>query len=289
MQGRFYSPARGTGRRRRYTLALTFGVLLGLLAAWPALAQQQDPRPEVVGGEPVSNNRYRFLATVGDARLGGSARAQHFCGGTLIDRNSVLTAAHCMEGKPTSQLRVTVGRTSLSSGRGQTRRVIVKAIHPNYRGSASTGYDAAVLRLNKPVTGIEPIRLAKGNQNGLERPGRAATVAGWGSTIRQPPEGGGPTNKSDRMREVQVPIVSDERADGVYRTYAPNLMVAAGRQGKDTCLGDSGGPMFVTTSNRRTQIGVTSFGTGCGARGFPGVYAEVNAPSIRGFITRAAN
>jgi secreted trypsin-like serine protease len=91
------------------------------------------------------------------------------------------------------------------------------------------------------------------------------------------------------MREAQVPLVSDSQGQSVYgSSYFPSLMVAAGETGKDTCQGDSGGPMFAKVSDRYTQIGVTSFGTGCGASGYPGVYAEVNASAIRNFITNAA-
>ena len=88
-----------------------------------------------------------------------------------------------------------------------------------------------------------------------------------------------------------MPIVSDSTGERVYTTsYFPTLMVSAGREGKDTCQGDSGGPLFTQNSNGRFQIGITSFGAGCGARGFPGVYAEANAGPIRNFITsRAAN
>jgi secreted trypsin-like serine protease len=108
------------------------------------------------------------------------------------------------------------------------------------------------------------------------------------------------------MREAQVPIVSDSRADQLYQDicllasglrskYTPRLMVAAGGTGKDTCLGDSGGPLFVArvsdggSSDKYTQIGITSFGPGCGPKGYPGAYTEVNASPIASFIKRAAS
>jgi secreted trypsin-like serine protease len=91
------------------------------------------------------------------------------------------------------------------------------------------------------------------------------------------------------MRAARVPIVSDARARDAYGpSYVGALMVAAGREDKDTCSGDSGGPMFARQSDKRYQIGITSFGRGCGVRGYPGVYTEVNARGIRGFIVNAA-
>ena len=64
-------------------------------------------------------------------------------------------------------------------------------------------------------------------------------------------------------------------------------MISAGGNEVDTCQGDSGGPLFTQVSGKYTQIGITNFGFGCAA-GKVGVYAEVNNPSIRGFITNAA-
>jgi secreted trypsin-like serine protease len=101
----------------------------------------------------------------------------------------------------------------------------------------------------------------------------------------------------DRMREARVPIVPDQQCEMTYNAPGvprflrvfPNLMVCAGAENLDTCFGDSGGPMFVTADGgsgqmRHRQIGVTSFGLGCAAEGFPGVYTEVSAPSIGKFI-----
>lgn len=280
-------PRRGV---ERCLLALVLAMVLGLSVAVPVFADGGgDIRPQVVGGKPVPEGEYRSVASLGDVRSGSTAYRRHFCGGSLLDRNSVLTAAHCVRGTPKQLLRVTVGRTVLSSGRGQTRRVSRISIHPRYNGFTSLTYDAAVLTLKRPVRNIAPIRPAGIAQNRLEKPGRLARVAGWGNTIKQPPNGNNGGNYPDRMREARVPIVSDARARDVYGPrYVGALMVAAGRGGKDACDGDSGGPMFATLAGKRYQIGITSFGRGCGARGNPGAYTEVNAVAIRRFIVRAA-
>jgi secreted trypsin-like serine protease len=189
----------------------------------------------------------------------------------------------------------------LNSDQGQKSWVSRIFIHPRYNGDTKT-YDAAVLKLSSPVSGIAPIKLASSKQNYLEKSGRKASVAGWGSTTALPacrPSFASPVFPN-RMRQAQVPIVSDARAEQVFQDicrftdvsvpYTPRLMVAAGGTGKDTCQGDSGGPLFVARPpGKYTQIGITSFGPGCGARGYPGVYAEVNNPSIRSFIKSAAS
>jgi secreted trypsin-like serine protease len=269
-----------------YVVAVIFGLMLGLSLAVPVFAADGGIEPQVVGGEPVPTGDYPFVSSLGDVRYGATAYRRHFCGASLIDNNSVLTAAHCVEGTPKWPLRVTVGRTVLSGSGGQTRRVSRIAVHPRF---SNVKYDAAVLTLKNPVRGIPALRLAGASQDGLEKPGRLATVAGWGNTIKQPPHGDNGSNFPDRMRVARVPIVSDARARDVYgSSFVGALMVAAGKEGKDTCNGDSGGPMFARQDDKRYQIGITSFGKGCGARGYPGVYTEVNARAIRSFIVNAA-
>jgi len=241
--------------------------------------------PRIVGGTAVPNGKYPFMVYIELHRNGKVIRA---CGGSLIDRDSVLTAAHCFDPPVPTKAFLTVGATDLRQlNQDQIRRVVFKDSyrHRRYNPQKNSSYDVAVLKLDRAVTGIQPIKVATANQNNLETPGRKLTVAGWGVTS----EGGKPSN---RMREVSVPVVSDSRAKRAYvplpprATYFPSLMVAAGKGGKDTCQGDSGGPLF--DSGSRTQVGITSIGVGCGRARYPGQYTEVNNPSIRGFITKYA-
>jgi len=262
-------------------------------AAQVAVDQYYDGR--VVGGKAVPNGKYKFVAALLNTSYGSAASEQQFCGATLIDRDSVLTAAHCVEGEMAPSLRVTVGRTLLDTNQGQERGVSQMFIHPNWN-SDTFAYDAAVLKLSKPVSRIKPIKLATSSQDFLETPERNATVAGWGNTTAQPADGSDAGSSfPNRMREAQLPIVSDSSAEEVYDStyglpgYRSSIQVAAGKTGKDACQGDSGGPIFALAGGNYTQIGITSWGIGCGAPGYPGVYAEVNDSSIRGFITTAAS
>jgi secreted trypsin-like serine protease len=271
-------------RRRAIFLLATMAIALLLACAAALAADAQDYEAQVVGGTAVPDGKYAFVGFV-QGRMDGF---RFLCGCSLIDQDSVLTAAHCAKGVRASTMTVTVGRTVLSSDQGQERRVSRIFVHPRYNANTYAP-DAAVLKLSSSVSGIAPIKRAAASQDHLERPGRSATVAGWGNTIKQPPDGNSGSNFPDRMREAQVPLVSDTEAQSVYGdSFVANLMVAAGREGKDTCQGNSGRPMFAKTSSGPRQIGITSSGAGCGARGYPGVYTEVNAASIRTFITDAA-
>lgn len=267
----------------------------GEAAQAEAQVSDQHHEGKIIGGTAVPDGKYKFVTALLDKTRPGTTFDKQFCGGTLIDNNGVLTAAHCVDGTSASTLQVTVGRTVLDSTQGQVRNVSRVFIHPNWNDN-TFAYDAAVLKLSSPVSGIAPIKLATSSQNFLETPGRNATVAGWGNTIAQPADGPSPGSSfPQRMREAQVPIVSDAKAEQTYDAiygpsgYIPPIQVAAGKTGKDTCQGDSGGPMFAKASGTFTQIGITSWGNGCGAPGYPGVYAEVNNSSIRSFITNAAS
>jgi secreted trypsin-like serine protease len=295
--------------------------------ASPQAADERTYEAKITDGKAVPNGKYPFMSfltlTFADGPDADNRPDVFECGGSLIDADNVLTAAHCVLGETRLlKVKVEVGRTVLSSNQGQVRSVKRAFIHPDYK---FPNYDAAVLELSRPVSGIAPIKLASSKQNYLEKPGRKATVAGWGSTTARPaclPTFVSPVFP-DRMRQAQVPIVSDSRADQLYQDlsarsicrfrdlrfpYTPSLMVAAGGTGKDTCQGDSGGPLFVArapggnggndgkngdgdngaSSPNYTQIGITSFGPGCGTERFPGASTEVNASPIASFIKRAA-
>jgi secreted trypsin-like serine protease len=287
---------------------------------------------QIVGGTPVPDGKYPFMAAVIDTSIGESQTVasgmnfgqshQLFCGGTLIDTDSVLTAGHCFfdpnTGAPEPEsiklLQVIIGRTLLTTNQGQTRDIKSVFIHPYFnpkgfaQGSPTAfSYDVAMVELSSPVSGITPIKLATASQNYLETPGRNGTVAGWGITSALPAckSKEEPSVRPDRIREAQVPIVSDARAEQVYQDicpsnrtrdmYVPPLMVAAGGTDVDTCKGDSGGPLFVRTSGNDEnsaeymQIGITSFSAACAHNGYPSAYTEVNASPIASFIKWAAS
>ena len=256
--------------------------------AAPQAADERTPyasvSPMIVGGTAVPNGKYPFMAALLDKRRAGDAFDELFCGGTLIDKDSVLTAAHCLVNPKPDKLQVVVGRTALNQNRGQLRSVSHRFIHPRYNGNGY-GYDVAILKLSRPVKGIKPIKLATAKQNKLEKPGHILTTAGWG-VVKQRPD-----ILPKRVHEVSVPVVSDSRAKRAYQSqglkYLPSLQVAAGKKGNGACFGDSGGPLF--DSGSRTQVGITSHGAGgCGTARYPAVYTEVNNPEIGKWILRVA-
>jgi secreted trypsin-like serine protease len=296
-------------------LALALAMFLALAAAVPVFAQEEGEtteggssggeagtvQPQVVGGEQVEDGALPFMVSIQANTSNARPYDEHFCGGALIDEDSVLTAAHCarlIKKRNTADtvdfrdVRLAIGVTKLNSDQGVGRRISRLGdveIHPKFDLSrAGYKYDAAVIGFDNPV-GSPFIERAPRGRHALERPDRRARVAGWGNTVQQDTDFSQPDRFPNRLRRANPPIVSDREGEKVYRRgYVSSIMVSAGKRGVDTCQGDSGGPMWVNTDAGRRQIGITSFGAGCGERGFPGVYAEVNAPSIDNFIDNAS-
>ncbi|WKX70991.1 trypsin-like serine protease [Streptomyces sp. XD-27] len=240
----------------------------------PAKPDGQRIIKPIIGGTETPKDKYPFMAAL-LSKGKGSALDRQFCGGSLINPNVIMTAAHCVDGETPEGMQVAVGRTVLSdSKQGQVRNVFDITVHPRY--AKDPAYDMAFLMLDKPVKGIAPIKLPTQGTDALIRPGAKATVTGWGNTDTDMP------NFPDRLREVKVPLVSHDECKISYNEYDAKVNICAGVEGKDSCQGDSGGPLFRTVPGRATpyQIGIVSYGEGCAAQGAPGVYTSVSSDKL---------
>jgi trypsin len=202
------------------------------------------------------------------------------CGATLIAPEFVLTAAHCVEGVPPSELELAIGRQNLrDASSGEVIAAGQITIHENYGEPAPDSNDIAVVRLARASTRPPGALLPPGQQTRWSA-GRQATVIGWGAQL---PIVGMGTN---RLQQTRVPMVSDGSCANSYgRSFDPQTMVCAGRLLGDSCQGDSGGPLMVPdASGRLAQVGVVSFGFACGFPGSPGVYARVADTPLYGWI-----
>ena len=252
----------------------------GLASSDSASRSGSGGSARVVGGEPPPEGRYPFVASL--QKVGATGASAHFCGGSLVDEVWVLTAAHCLKSVTSKEFRVVVGATRLSAGDGQVRRPAEIRISPGFDGDSTHGADVALVRLSVPVDGIEPVEPVRPSERARWEPGDRAVVVGWGVTS----ETG--TAASDELLAAGLPIQPDAvmAAAGAYGdSFRPADMLGAGpvHGGADACFGDSGGPLLIGRGTTLRQVGVVSFGRGCGRAGHPGVYSRLGEGRVRAF------
>jgi len=239
---------------------LIVSVVASALASifFTAPAANADVSPMIVGGTRASTADYPWVVM-----LTTTANSQ-FCGGTLVKANKVVTAAHCVKGRSAASTRVVHGRDDKQSTAGTTAGVTKIWVHPSYT-TATAGYDVAVLTLDRNISSAT-LPLATPADTALYAAGNSALILGWGTT-----SSGG--SASRYLLKANVPLTSDATCKSAYSQYSNTSMVCAGfpQGGVDTCQGDSGGPLVFGGK----LIGDTSWGQGCAAAGYPGVYGRI--------------
>jgi len=218
----------------------------------------------IVGGNETEEHEYPWQVLVEGAG----------CGGTLISSTHVLTAAHCTVDTAATSIKVVIEAHNITDSELNSVDIAEIINHPNYEPHNSHNNDYSILRLAKPVTftkKVSPVCLPA--DLSATYAGVRATVTGWGTL-----SSGGPS--SDVLQEVDVTVAINAECNSAYASKGYTItsnMVCAGDSGKDSCKGDSGGPLITSENDRQALIGVVSWGLpgGCAIDGFPGVYSRV--------------
>jgi trypsin len=249
--------------------------------ALPGTARAQSAQPRIISGSDVSSTAHPYQVRL-NIRFGSS---NYQCGGVIRDATHVMTAAHCVvnSGQVATAANVTVYYGNANRSLQSASSVYSVAPAPEYVAGDGT-YDAALLTLNRGLAGygsstVQPVALASAGQvSSAVGAGANAIVSGWG------------------LRATSVTLRADSVCRNVYgsQTYASARFVCAGGTGAqgstnnpDSCSGDSGGPMVISTASGYALVGLVSFGPagGCGRGGFPGAYTEVSNPGLYTLLT----
>ncbi|XP_056399147.1 transmembrane protease serine 3-like isoform X2 [Hyla sarda] len=220
----------------------------------------------IVGGSPSAWGRWPWQVSLHwDGR--------HVCGGSIISSQWVMSAAHCFvlsNFLTVARWKVHAGSTSPNPSTSHS----VQSIYYNGLYNPETNdYDVALLKTSQPMgfsETLRPVCLPRTRQQFQTRGN--CWISGWGHVS----EGG---QLSPVLREAKVHLISNQLCN--QSSYYPGLisarMLCAGYlDGKvDSCQGDSGGPLVCQEGGLWWQVGIVSWGEGCGRPNRPGVYTNL--------------
>ncbi|XP_020942408.1 serine protease 27 isoform X2 [Sus scrofa] len=259
----------------------------------PASSSSQHPPPtphrvcgrqrtlnRLVGGQDALEGEWPWQVSI-------QRNGSHFCGGSLITEQWVLTAAHCFSNtSQTSLYQVLLGARQLVKPGPHAVYVQVKRVerNPLYQGMASSA-DVALVELAAPVTFTDYILpVCVPDPSVAFETGLRCWVTGWGSPSEQER-----LPNPRVLQKLAVPVIDTPMCDRLYRTDAEesgfqpktikdDMLCAGFAEGKkDACKGDSGGPLVCLVGQSWLQAGVISWGEGCARRNRPGVYIRVTS------------
>mmetsp|Transcript_21524 Transcript_21524/g.41171 ORF Transcript_21524/g.41171 Transcript_21524/m.41171 type:complete len:750 (+) Transcript_21524:464-2713(+) len=246
----------------------------------------------IINGEEAIPGRYSYMTfLLIETAPGSEDNEQYSCGGTLIARDVILTAAHCING--VSALAA-IGRHNLTDNtQGEVIPVANFLPHPDYSNATSGGnlYDTALFVLPQEIT--QDVELITLNPVGsVPAPGDPVTAAGWGRT-----DAGNPSDvllKADLVaidnvqcyEELELffsqynEFLEGQGLDTIPWTFSSPIefdsIICATDDVSSTCKGDSGGPLFIPGMDESgaddVQVGIVSWGSPtCNLLGVNGV------------------
>ncbi|XP_008056840.1 cationic trypsin-3 [Carlito syrichta] len=230
-------------------------IFLALLGAAVAFPTGDDDDDKIVGGYTCQKNSIPYQVSLN--------AGYHFCGGSLINDQWVVSAAHCYK----SRIQVRLGEYNIDVLEGDEQFINSAKIirHPKYN-AATIDNDIMLIKLNSPAvisSRVSTVSLPRA----CAAAGTQCLISGWGNTLSSG------TNYPELLQCLNAPILSDTACRNAYPGKITSNMICLGflEGGKDSCQGDSGGPVVC---NGELQ-GIVSWGYGCAQQGKPGVYTKV--------------
>jgi len=209
----------------------------------------------IVGGEEVAPHSYPWMAAL-------FVDEKWFCGGTLISDEWVLTAGHCAHGAKKMKVMLGAHNVRQASEEGRIELETTKFFtHPDY-SSITIHNDLALVHLPQKVEfgpAIRPVCLPAHSEAGESFAHLQAVATGWGKPSDDA------SSISPVLRGVDVDTITNFMCALEFPfQMTKNVICISGANGKSTCNGDSGGPLYLVTDGVHKQIGITSFGSASG-------------------------
>ncbi|XP_075158862.1 trypsin eta-like [Haematobia irritans] len=252
---------------------IAYCCLLQMFMALNALPSTWESR--IINGSDVNWDDTRYQVSLRNKYIDDMFfGAGHLCGGTLVARNLVLTASHCIwdehkqKFRNASEFVITMGNVDRTKKSGSLKLQVREIITgPNFNPTTYRD-DIAIVILDDSVP-LNYLRasIMEVNENAHIEAGTKCTVSGWGITEKG--------SYSKRLRSLEAPVIDREVCVDTYGsdTIFDGMMCAGYlRGGRDACLGDSGGPLICDNK----LVGIVSFGIGCALPKYPGVYTNVS-------------
>uniref|UniRef100_A0A0C9R4S6 chymotrypsin n=1 Tax=Fopius arisanus TaxID=64838 RepID=A0A0C9R4S6_9HYME len=234
------------------SMGLMMKVLLLITILCLAFVANALPPQRIIGGSQADDGKYPYQISL-------LFRGRHNCGGAIIHKRYILTAAHCVERVEASSLRIVVGTNDWKKPGDQYK--IEKIIAHDFNASALNN-DIALLKTTKEIVfskKVQPINITKTD---IREHGHSVVATGWG---RLAAWGVAPS----KLQEIHLQIFDHKKCKLRFPVTEGQICTLT-KYGEGVCNGDSGGPLVADGF----LIGVVSYGVPCG-RGQPDVYTRV--------------
>ncbi|XP_032671107.1 serine protease 53-like [Odontomachus brunneus] len=244
------------GRGNRITTIEIMKLAILLVVGVIAKVYGDEPEP-IVGGYVASPGQFPYQVSIREADY-------HICGGSIIDKRHVLTAAHCISSPNIARyLTILAGTINVDGSGGKVYQVQSIQVHPQYDPWNQNANDIAVLRMVTPfqIDDLQsPISLASEDYANSQA---LCTVSGWGQLGANAPA-------PSLLQYVDMTALSHSNCRKAHPGVTFKQMCTFNSYGKGACMGDSGGPLVCNGK----LAGVVSWGKPC-AVGQPDVFTNV--------------
>ncbi|XP_054877062.1 chymotrypsin A-like [Poeciliopsis prolifica] len=274
------SGPKGSGHDRAMAFLWILSCLAFVGAAYgcgsPAITPVVSGYARIVNGEEAVPHSWPWQVSLQDYT------GFHFCGGSLINENWVVTAAHC---NVRTSHRVVLGEHDRSSNAESVQVISPSQVfrHPQYN-SYTINNDITLIKLSSPAQlnmRVSPVCLAESSDNFPG--GMMCVTSGWGLTRYNAPD------TPALLQQAALPLLTNANCSNYWGSNITHLMICAGAAGASSCMGDSGGPLVCEKNGAWTLVGIVSWGSSTCSTNSPGVYARVT--ELRAWVdqTIAAN